>query len=49
MVLRNIDIQLYSTSWALFTFLINEHRNELRRDVELLSAPAVAGGAVEPS
>ncbi|HSS00161.1 MAG TPA: DUF1570 domain-containing protein [Kofleriaceae bacterium] len=33
-----VEQRLYGTGWALFTFLVNEHRNELARYLELLDA-----------
>jgi hypothetical protein len=31
-----VEQRLYSTGWALFTFLVNQHRSELARYLELL-------------
>lgn len=33
-----VEQRLYGTGWALFTFLVNEHRNELARYLELLDS-----------
>ena len=43
------DLQVYSTAWALFTFLINEHRGELLHYIDLLHVPAAAASDHDPS
>jgi hypothetical protein len=45
----NNGAELYSTAWALFTFLINEHREELVHYAELLAAPAVKADPDDPA